>query len=367
MYVDRYRAVRKNLGKQGASSYYTSKPEEIRYLSGFRGDDSALLLAPAGLTVITDGRYLEEAEDTVREARKDGLRVRVVSRRNKGLVYAAAVAAGRGTVIGFEDTGLTVAAFIAFHEALKGKATLKPVKGPVAEVRKVKDPGEVRLIRKALAAAEAAMNDVRSGLRPGLSERQVAMMLHNALVAHGAEGPSFPIIVASGPGSSRPHYETSDRKLGAEEPILIDWGAKAEGYVSDLTRVLFIGKMPSHLERPYQALIVAREKGARLIRDGAEASKADWAAREAIDSAGFKDLFVHSLGHGIGLEVHEAPHLGPDSKDILLDGMVVTVEPGLYMHGEWGLRIEDDFLVRKSGCIKLSALPLDPEWAVVGR
>jgi len=369
VFAERYKTVCKLLSQQGVRHYFTTKAEDIRYLSGFRGEDSALVLGPAGMTIITDSRYLEEAEEAAKAPARDGVKTAVALWAGTGLAQRAMkFVRGRRVTVGVEEGSLTVSLWKSLRKALNGRGKTKPVDSPVARARRIKDPKEMALIRKSIGVAEQAMMEVKQALKPGLSERQVAMMLCNAMVAHGAEGPSFPIIVASGPGASRPHYQTSDKKIKAGEAVLIDWGAKVNGYMSDLTRVLFMGRIGTRVGRAYQTLVTARSRAIAAVKGGSDARGTDLAARGAIEEAGYKGRFTHSLGHGIGLEIHEGPNIGPRSKDKLLPGMVFTIEPGIYVPGKWGLRLEDDFALNAHGEIeRLGRLPFDAEWAVTGR
>jgi Xaa-Pro aminopeptidase len=319
------------------------------------------------MTIITDSRYLEEAEEAAKAPVRAGVKTGVALWAGTGLAQAAVkFVRGRKVTVGAEENSLTVSLWKGLRKALSGRGRVKPADHPVAQVRRIKDKRELVLIQKAIRVAEQAMMEVRPALKPGLRERQVAMMLYNAMVTYGAEGPSFPTIAASGPGASRPHYETSDKKIKAGEAVLIDWGAKVNGYVSDLTRVLFMGRIVTHVGRAYETLITARNRAIAAIKSGADACNTDLAARGAIEEAGYKGRFTHSLGHGIGLEIHEGPHIGPRSKDKLMPGMVFTIEPGIYVPGKWGLRLEDDFAVNTHGeAERLGRLPFDTEWAVV--
>ncbi|MBN1810157.1 MAG: aminopeptidase P family protein [Planctomycetes bacterium] len=352
----------------GASHLLTAAPEHIRYLTGFRGEDSAAVVSGGAIAVITDARYSEEAGERVEKLRKEGVRARLVMRGRKGLAATAAEAVkGRSPVLGVEERRITAATWKALGKLLRGKGKVKAADGIIREERAVKDGWELRTMRKAVRIAEKAIEDVRGGIRPGLTERRIAMMLHAAMVHYGADGPSFPTIVAAGAGSSRPHYETSDRRVKKGEPVLIDWGARTEGYGSDLTRVFFAGRMKPPAGRAYAVLLEAREAAIKAVRPGVAAGEVDAAARRAIESAGYGGRFTHALGHGLGLEVHEAPLIGAGSREKLQEGVVFTIEPGIYVPGRWGLRLEDDFAITAGGrTARLGSLPLEPEWAVTG-
>ncbi|HHN46870.1 MAG TPA: M24 family metallopeptidase [Planctomycetes bacterium] len=371
MYRTRFKRVWKTLRSGKASHCIVARAENIRYLTGFRGDDSMLLLTRRGFALVTDMRYWEEAEAALKAPAREGLKVRAINRKRESVAEAAARLIGGGSpVICVEEDVMPVSRWKSVKRVLKKQlvsARFGTAGAAVEEARSIKDGGEIRQIRRAVRAAEKALADVREGLMPGLSERRVAMMLHTAMVEHGAEGPSFPIIVASGKGTSRPHHETSERKLRRNEPVLIDWGAKAGGYVSDLTRMFFMGKIPSAAAKAYETVISAQAEALKKVIAGEPVCEVDSAARRVIDKE-YEGLFSHALGHGIGLEVHEQPILAPQRWELLAPGMVFTIEPGIYVAGRWGVRMEDDYLMTGDGAAKrLSTLPTSMEWAVVKR
>ncbi len=239
---------------------------------------------------------------------------------------------------------------------------LKSVSGVMYELRAVKDDLEVKAIRRAVSIAQKAFKQLFGlGVKGwvGRSESDIAGQLEYFMRLSGAQGASFDTIVAAGPNGSKPHYRPGTRVIRRNEPVLIDWGAVVGGYCSDLTRVVFTGKIPPKVVEVYEVVLRAQKAGISAIRAGVACKSADKAARDVIDAAGYGDNFIHSLGHGIGRFVHEVPSLAGANKARLRSGMVVTVEPGIYLPGIGGVRIEDDILVTGDGPRRLSTLRRD--------
>jgi Xaa-Pro aminopeptidase len=268
--------------------------------------------------------------------------------------------AGRGVrSLGIEANHMSVALRDELERTL-GAVQLKPVQGQLEAMREVKDATELAAIGKAIRVAERALSDLLAGGKArfvGRTERQVAAELEFLMRTYGADRPSFDTIVAAGPRSAMPHYRAGDRRIMPDDIILIDWGAVVGGYCSDLTRVLLVGRIPPKRAEVYQLLLRAQQRGIAAVNAGSTGESADAAAREVIAAAGYGAAFSHGLGHGIGLEVHEGPRLGRKATAQLRPGMVVTVEPGIYLPGLGGVRIEDDVLVGRQGRQVLSRLP----------
>jgi Xaa-Pro aminopeptidase len=264
--------------------------------------------------------------------------------------------------VGFEANRATFGQIHALDKAIKdktGKETVElvPVEDLLVNIRKVKDDHEIGLIRKSAAIAEEAFNAIRDEIKVGQSENYLAGLLIMELRSRGASDSSFPVIVAAGANSSLPHYRPGDVLVKDAQPLLFDWGAIYDGYCSDITRTLMIGAVSAKMKQIYKIVLEAQEAAIEFIRPGVTTQQADRVARDVIDDAGFKDFFGHGLGHGIGREIHELPTMrrtGGDEE--LRPGMVVTVEPGIYLPGEGGVRIEDDVLVTHSGCEVLTTL-----------
>ncbi len=238
--------------------------------------------------------------------------------------------------------------------------------GLVERLRRVKDKLEIDAIRQAVWYAEKGFAVLRASLRPEKTEKQVADELENELRLFGAEGCSFPSIIAAGARAALPHAKATRQPIGASDFVLVDWGADGGLYKSDLTRLLVTGKISPKLERIYRVVLNAQLKAIEAIRPGVLAHDVDQVAREVIGQAGFGRNFGHGLGHGLGLQVHEGPRLTANSRVVLKPGMVVTVEPGIYLPGWGGVRIEDDVLVTRTGCEVLTHVPKQLEELVVG-
>ena len=338
----------------------------VRYLSGFTGDDSVLLIGPKCSQLITDFRYTEQAGAELR-----GTRIEIIQRK-KSLLDTVALAARRlcAKSLAFESDDLsfqTHADLVArLRDAgVKDASFLKPAPRLVSALRERKDAGEIAAIRKALAIAQEAFRAVLPALRPGLSERDVAVELEYQMKRRGAMAASFPIIVAGGPRGSLPHARPTDRKLRAGEPIVIDWGALVDFYCSDLTRTVFLSTIPKLWKARYELVLKAQARGIAAVAAGAKGRLVDRAARAFLAKHRLGKRFGHGLGHGVGMAIHEAPSLGAQSAAKLQPGMVVTVEPGIYLPGQGGIRIEDMVLVRREGAEVLSSLEKGVDAAVL--
>jgi Xaa-Pro aminopeptidase len=335
-----------------AAAMLVSRPEDVSYLSGFSGEDSYLLLAGPHSCLITDGRYGEQARVECR-----GLGVLVRSGSLTDALKDTLRPVGRRP-LALQADHVTMRMHEVLQKALAPRR-LAAVTGITTDLRLVKDDMEVAAIRRSIAVAQDAFRWLRGQGRQwfvGRTERQVAAALDHRMRELGASKPSFETIVAAGANSSRPHYRPGDVRIERDSVVLIDWGAMVGGYCSDLTRVVFTGRIPPRLGQMYEVVSKAQASGMAAIAGGKALKAADLAAREVIVAAGMGPLFVHSLGHGIGREIHEAPALSSKAAGRLRAGMVVTVEPGVYEPGLGGIRIEDDVLVTSRGCQRLSSL-----------
>lgn len=327
----------------------TSLPN-IRYLTGFSGSSAALLIGRRGGTFFTDSRYQLQAQREV-----EGMRLRVVGARDLCGAIAAEVR-GRGIgVLGFEAEALSYASHRRLTHALKGVCRLLPVPPCVERLRMLKDPGEIKTLQNLARMTDDALERLKNHVRAGMTERELAERLERCAVEAGAEGLAFEPIVASGPDSAMPHCRPGRGRIGNGKPLVIDFGLKRCGYNSDLTRTFHLGRVTGRYREVYEAVREAQQLALQLIKPGVAASVVDARARDHISSRGFGRYFDHSLGHGIGLEVHEAPRLNRDSDEILEEGMVCTVEPGIYLTGWGGVRIEDMVLVERGGCRVLTS------------
>lgn len=313
----------------------------VRYLTGFTGSNAALVVALDGTdTLCTDGRYTLQVAAEVPDLDA------VIDRA--GAIALVGTAAGQGVGrLGFESDVVTVDAHAALVDAAN-PVTLHRAPGLVQRLRAVKDEGEVATLRAACAAADAAFSDLLAagGIRPGRTERDVALDLEARMRAHGAAGPAFESIVASGAGSAEPHHRPTGSELRRGDLVTLDFGALVDGYHSDMTRTVVLGPAAGWQRELHALVLAAQAAGRAALVPGAEVRAVDAQARAVVDDAGHKDDYPHGLGHGVGLRIHEAPGLGPTGTGEVLAGMTVTVEPGVYLAGRGGVRIEDTVLVR---------------------
>ena len=320
----------------------------VRYLSGFSGSNGALLVFAddRGPVLATDGRYRTQAAEQA-----PGLEV-AIERAVARYLVGRATEAGVGK-LGFESNVVTVDGFDALTgevDGREGSTELVRAAGTVEALREVKDAGELALLRLACEAADAALADLvaRGGLRPGRTEREVSRVLVGLMLDHGADAISFDTIVAAGPNSAIPHHRPTNAVLAEGDFVKIDFGALVAGYHSDMTRTFVLGKAGKaaawQLEI-YQLVAEAQRAGREALKPGAGLRDVDAAARQLIVDAGYGEHFGHGLGHGVGLQIHEAPGIGATSAGTLLAGSVVTVEPGVYLPGRGGVRIEDTLVV----------------------
>jgi Xaa-Pro aminopeptidase len=325
-----------------------TSPHNIFFLTGYPGRDSILLLSGKERTYLTDARYTSEA--------REHLRGYVVREVKNGLAPAIRdlTRLFKLKKIGFETRHMSYAMYEYLKKAFKNTAALTGVTGWVEELRRIKTAEELKEIKKAARIAMSALTYIRPLIKPGRKELEIAGELERFIRYNGAYAASFDIIVASGKNSSFPHHMTSRRPIRKNEPVLIDLGVEYNGFKSDLTRVFFSGKINSLCKTIYGIVREAQEQAIQRIRPGIPAGEIDTAARRCIADRGYGDNFLHSLGHGIGLEVHEAPSISEKSRDVLQPGMVFTVEPAVYLPGSFGIRLEDMVAVTRTGAEILS-------------
>jgi Xaa-Pro aminopeptidase len=325
----------------------------VRYLTGFTGDSSALLLTRDRALVISDGRYETQLAEEC-----PGLEVHIRPLGQPLIQGIAEVIEKRGVRrLSFESAFLSAAEFLTLKEKLNG-VELRGVSDRVEALRAIKDREEIAAIRSAIAIAERSFAMLRAGLRRDETEKDVADALEGYLRRCGATAASFPPIVAVGVRAALPHAQPSaDIRIDRDDFVLVDWGATGRPYKSDLTRVLVTGKVTAKFEKIYRTVLAAQERGIAAIRPGVLAREVDAEARSVIEEAGFGRFFRHGLGHGLGMDIHEAPRLHKSSEVRLQPGMVITVEPGIYLPDWGGVRIEDDVLVTPEGCDVLSCVP----------
>ena len=352
--------LRKLLKKMGGDALLVTNFTNVTYLTGFTGDDSCLLVSRNDAVIISDFRYITQLEE---ECPDVPAHIRPTSVK---LIDAAAevIANAKVSRLAIEADSLTVAAYDRLRECLK-TVDVQPASGQVEELRQIKDKEEIAEIRQAARYAEKAFAVLRATLRPNRTEKEVTDDLEHQLRLLGAQGSAFPPIVAAGPRGALPHARPTDARVGDHEVLLVDWGATSRGYRSDLTRVLVTGKISPKLERVYRLVLRAQQEAIAAIAPGKRACDVDAVARQIITDGGFGEHFGHGLGHGIGLDIHEAPRLSVVNERPLEPGMVVTVEPGIYLPDWGGVRIEDDVLVTKTGHEVITNCPKQLEEMVV--
>ncbi|HOX05606.1 MAG TPA: Xaa-Pro peptidase family protein [Planctomycetota bacterium] len=353
----RLERLRQAMREQRLDALLVSSVPSVRYLSGFTGDSSVALVTRTGQYLLTDFRFEEEAAITAPLFR--------CLVRRLGMMELVEKTARRLRLrrLGFEEQVLTAAELRDLGGRL-GRSRLVPTAGVVERLRMIKSPAEIAVLRRAAAAAERGLLLARRAIRPGATEAAVAAELRRCLVARcGAQDQAFETIIAEGPRGSLPHARPTDRKVRRGSLVLVDWGARVGFYHSDLTRVLALGKAPPLYRKLVKLVRQAQLAAMEIIRPGVPLADVDRAARAVIERAGYGPRFGHALGHGIGLQVHEAPRLWARAAEKAEPGMVFTVEPGIYLPGKFGIRIEDDVLVTATGMEVLSSLPHDERLA----
>jgi Xaa-Pro aminopeptidase len=315
----------------------------VRYLTGVATTNAALLLTPARAVLATDGRYAEQAAAQARDLEL------LVDRQCATALLRRAAGDPDVSRVAFEAHEVTVEQHQQFQSAAPD-LPLVPLGRLTERLRQVKDEDEIGLLREACAISDRALADLLSEIRLGQTEREVAWALEQRVRAHGGEGVAFESIVASGPHSARPHHRPTDRAIARGDLLKIDFGARYQGYHADMTRTFVIGGRPADWQREIYGLVaMAQHAGREALAPGADTKDVDEAARSVIKEAGHGRHFPHGLGHGVGLEIHEAPTIGYSATGILDAGTPVTVEPGVYLPGQGGVRIEDTLVVRDGG------------------
>jgi len=341
----RIRAIRRDLDKKKIRFLILTRPANVTYMTGFLGADSWAAIAGGRVWLLTDSRYTEQAQ-------KECLSCKIIDRAGP---MAGAVARLVKKLKSVRTVAVEDSVSMADFEQLKKtvKARFRTVAGIVETVRSIKDESEIATIRSAVAISTKALAQTLPYIKPGVSESELAGMLDFQIRKLGARN-SFETIVAFGPNGSRPHHQPGTRKLRKKDAVLIDFGAKYKGYCSDITRCFVCGEgMTAFYKKVYDIVEQAQAAAIKTIRAGVKITHVDAAARDVIDKAGLP-VYGHGTGHGFGLEIHESPFLKPDGKGKLKAGQVITIEPGIYMPGKLGVRIEDDVLVTETGCTILT-------------
>ena len=337
----------------GVDVLLVTGPFNVRYLTGYTGSNGIAMVGPDTRVFVTDFRYVEQAAEEVDPSFER-------RRSSQDLLESVGDVLGPGELrLGFEAVHMSVRAHDRLRERLPDRIELVGVEGLVERLRAVKEPEEVAAIAAAAALADEAFAELIAGGLTGHTERELALRLEIEMRRRGASGPSFDPIVAGGPHGALPHGRPRDEPVCTGELVVVDWGARLDGYCSDCTRTLATGAIDSEAAEIYQLVLDAQLAAVEDVKQGAVGRDVDAVARAAITSAGHGEHFGHGLGHGVGLEVHEAPRLAQPSEAVLAAGNAVTVEPGVYIPGRFGVRIEDLVIVTEDGCDILTSISKD--------
>lgn len=350
-YSLRQSRLRELLQQQELDAMLITHPPNTRYLCGFTGSSGVLAATGTRNAFFADGRYAEQAAAEVRGAKS------VITRGSALQAAARWLARQRARRIGVEAEHLTLQGQATLKAALPSRDRLQPLRGAVERLRMIKEPQEVECLRAAARLACSLLPGLLRRIRPGKSELEVAAELEYAARRRGAEGMSFETIVASGARAALPHGRASSQPIPNTGFLILDFGVILAGYCSDMTRTLYLGAAPRTARRVYEAVRQAQLEAVAAVRPGAEVGEVDRRARRVLAQAGLARYFSHSTGHGVGLEIHEPPRLARGERERLLPGMVVTIEPGVYLPRRGGVRIEDMVLVTERGCDVLTPTP----------
>jgi len=356
----RVERVRARLGDAGADALLVTTPENIRWLTGFTGSAGLLLVTEGGAVLTTDGRYRTQAAEQLADAGVADAVDLAIGGVEAQLTAVGAALAGH-TRLGLEAGNVTWSAMRSWA-ARWPEVELVPTDGVVTELRTVKDGWEIDRMARAAAIADVALASIAGmltgdgGAEP--TELAVAAALDHAMRELGAEDRAFETIVASGPNAAKPHARPTERRIEVGDPVVVDFGAMFDGYRSDMTRTFSVGRPPEgEMAKVFEVVASSQRAGVAAVRPGERAGEIDRICRDVIAAAGWADRFEHGTGHGVGLDIHEAPSVGPGSTANLSPGVVVTVEPGVYLAGLGGVRIEDTLVVTEDGSRTLTEFP----------
>lgn len=348
---NRFRMLADRLPAAGLDGLLLTGEANRFYASGFLCADGMAVITKEKSYYFTDSRYIEAAEAAV-----SGAEVLLISReRSYHAALGQAVAAHGIKKLGFEENRMTVGAYRALAGAVRTE--LVPAQSLPGKLRAAKDVEEIGAITAAQRIAERALDKILGFLRPGLTEKEVAAELTYQMLRLGAEKMSFDPIVVSGPNSSMPHGVPTDRKLAAGEFLTMDFGCVSGGYCSDMTRTVALGSADSEMRKVYDTVLRAQMAGITAAKAGVTGRSIDGAARKVIEDAGYGDCFGHGFGHSVGIEIHESPNAAPGDQTEMPEGAVVTAEPGIYLPGRFGVRIEDMMILREDGCQVITRVP----------
>lgn len=339
----RVKSIRKALAETETEALFVSNQYNIRYLSGFTGDSGWLLVTNNNVYLITDFRFMSQAKDEAPGVEAVIYQGKMVDTL-KNILFQENI-----NRLGFEADHITYVQYQNLSEAFP-EVKLVALRSVVEKIRVIKDPGEIEIIKKSAEIADEAFNHVLNFIKLGIKEFQLAAEIEYYLRRAGAEKSSFDTIVGSGFRGALPHGTASNRRIQMGDLVVIDFGAVYNGYCSDMTRTIAVGEILQDQKDVYEIVLEAQEAAIASVRAGVKCSEVDAVARKIIEKNGYGKNYGHGLGHGVGMEVHESPALNPRNHDELIEGMVITIEPGIYLDGLGGVRIEDMILVTSSGC-----------------
>ena len=342
--MSRFEQVAAKLEAQGLDAMLVLSAPNRLYVTGFQASDGAALVTRQGSWFFTDSRYIEAAQRSVDDAQVEE---NTAQHPVSSLVNRALEATGAKR-IGYEDGYVTVAEFNSLSQQLHGE--LVPATQLLTELRMVKDQKEIETLIAAQRIAEAALQEVLDFIRPGRTEQEIAAYLQYQMLLRGAERMSFDPIVVSGPNSSMPHGVPTDKAVQSGEFITMDFGCVYQGYCSDMTRTVALGHVTEEMESVYRTVLAAQLAGIAAAHGGATGREVDGAGRQVISEAGYGACFGHGFGHGVGVEVHESPSASPRGTQPMPAGAVISAEPGIYLPGKFGVRIEDVIVLTEGGC-----------------
>lgn len=350
-YINRISRIRSKLAHLEIEAFLFFDMKNIRYLTGFSGSDGTLLVGKNKFLLMVDGRYVTQAKREVKKAN-------IVESNDKMEGIVREVTESGSQKVGFESEAISFDSYLSLCDKLE-KVELRPISKEISSIRAVKDENEIESIQKAVEISSQALISTLDLVRPGTRERDIALELEYRMRGEGAEKVSFETIVASGENTALPHATAGYRKFEHGDFVVIDYGAVYDGYNSDETCTFSIGRVTERQKEIYGIVKDAHDKAVDSVRAGVSCREVDSIARSHIEDAGLGKYFSHGTGHGVGLDVHEAPRLFTKAEGYLEEGMVVTIEPGVYIPDQWGVRIEDMVLVKEDGCEVLTKIPKD--------
>jgi len=352
-FAQRRRVLQAQLTARGLSGVLSTNPADWYYLTGFTGEAGALLISQSGSALVTDGRFTVQAKEEtsgIRVVKQEASLMVSVGKRLRGRVNGKT---------GFDAGQITVEQFRTLRRAAGSRVRLTAVGGEIASLRQQKEPGEIAQMRKAAVLAGDVVTAAFKMLKPGVREIEIAAEIEYQMRTRGASGPAFETIVAFGARSAHPHARPTEKRLAKNELVVLDLGVILAHYCSDITRTVFVGRAPARIRRFYRAVQEAQAAAIAAAQAGVTCGEVDAAARGVLTRYRLGRYFVHSTGHGLGLEVHENPRVARGQKHVLAPGNVITIEPGVYVPGLGGIRIEDDVAVHAGRTEVLTRVPRD--------